>query len=143
MDGATLDQLTADVRATAAGDDPLDRVDAAITIATSLAHHGDVSVGTEHLLAVLALDHGSRAHRILVDLGVNIAAVKKELACYLTLSPPRPRRFGHTRRATTATCSLCGAAESPTRPLAHGPGVMICTVCARRAVQALTQRLNT
>ena len=58
----------------------------------------EVTVGTEHLLAVLALDHGSRAHRILVDIGVEIPAVKKELACYLTLNPPRPRRFRRGRR---------------------------------------------
>jgi len=101
---------------------------------------GCVTVGTEHLLAVLALDHGSRAHRILVDLGVDIAAVKKELACYLTLNPPRPRRFRRTRRPSTAACSFCGAAESANRPLAHGPGVTICTVCAQRAAQSLAAR---
>jgi hypothetical protein len=89
-----------------------------------------VTVGTEHLLAVLALDHGSRAHRILVDLGVDIAVAKKELACYLTLNPPRPRRLRRTRRPSIAACSFCGTAESPSRPLAHGPGVTICTVCA-------------
>lgn len=106
----------------------------------NVSDSGDVSVGTEQLLAVLALDHGSRAYRILVDLGVDVAAVKKELACYLTLNPPRTRRFGRARRATTATCSFCGAAESPTRPLAHGAGAMICTVCAQRAVQSLARR---
>jgi ATP-dependent Clp protease ATP-binding subunit ClpA len=99
-----------------------------------------VTVGTEHLLAVLALDHGSRAHRILVDLGVDIAAVKKELACYLPLNPPRPRRLRRTRRTSTNTCSFCGTPEAPRRPLAHGPGVTICAVCARRATQNLTAR---
>jgi ATP-dependent Clp protease ATP-binding subunit ClpA len=102
-----------------------------------------VTVGTEHLLAVLALDHGSRAHRILIDLGIDIAAIKKELACYLTLNPPRPRRLHRTRRPTTATCSFCGATESARRPLAHGPGVAICTVCAERAVQSLALRATT
>ncbi len=99
-----------------------------------------VTVGTEHLLAVLALDHGSRAHRILVDLGVDIAAVKKELACYLTLNPPRPRRPRRNRRTPTVACSFCGTPESPNRPLAHGPGVTICTVCAQRAAQSLAVR---
>ena len=101
---------------------------------------GCVTVGTEHLLAVLALDHGSRAHRILVDLGVDIAAVKKELACYLTLNPPRPRRPRRNRRTPTVACSFCGTPESPNRPLAHGPGVTICTVCAQRAAQSLAVR---
>ena len=99
-----------------------------------------VTVGTEHLLAVLALDHGSRAHRILVDLGVDIAAVKKQLACYLPLNPPRPRRLRRTRRTSTNTCSFCGTPEAPRRPLAHGPGVTICAVCAQRAAQNLTAR---
>jgi ATP-dependent Clp protease ATP-binding subunit ClpA len=97
-----------------------------------------VTVGTEHLLAVLALEHGSRAHRVLVDIGVDIAAVKKELACYLTVDPPRPRRLRRSRRALTVTCSFCGVAESPNRPLTHGPGVAICTVCAQRAAQNLS-----
>jgi ATP-dependent Clp protease ATP-binding subunit ClpA len=112
------------------------------------AHHAQVraadpaqvTVGTEHLLAVLALDHGSRAHRVLIDLGVDIAAVKKELACYLPLNPPRNRRSRRTRRTSTRTCSFCGTPESPHRPLAQGPGVTICTVCAQRATQALAVR---
>jgi hypothetical protein len=99
-----------------------------------------VTVGTEHLLAVLALDHGSRAHRILIDLGIDIAAVKKELACYLTLNPPRPRRLRRHRRTPAGTCSFCGTTESPRRPLVHGPGVTICAICAQRATQNLTAR---
>jgi hypothetical protein len=121
----------------------------AVCAIEAAAHHAqtraedpdNVTVGTEHLLAALALDHGCRAHRVLVDLGVDIATVKKELACYLALNPPRPRRFRRTRRATTATCSFCGATESPSRPLAHGPDVTICTVCAQRALQAMAVRL--
>jgi ATP-dependent Clp protease ATP-binding subunit ClpA len=101
-----------------------------------------VSVGTEHLLGVLALDHGSRAHRILIDLGVDISAVKKELACYLTLNPPRPRRFRRARQATTSTCSFCGAAQTARRPLARGPHVSICAVCAQRAIQSLEARVG-
>jgi ATP-dependent Clp protease ATP-binding subunit ClpA len=46
-------------------------------------------VGTEHLLAVLALDPGSRARRILNDPGVDIAAIKRELNCYVTSKPRR------------------------------------------------------
>jgi ATP-dependent Clp protease ATP-binding subunit ClpA len=113
------------------------------------AHHaqtraedpGHVTVGTEHLLFVLALDHGSRGRRILVDLDVDLATVKKELACYVTANRPRPpRRFGRKRVAVTAACSFCGTAESDARPLAHGPGVRICAVCAQRAIQNLAAR---
>ena len=102
-----------------------------------------VTVGTEHLLAVLALDHGSRAHRILVDLGVDIAAVKKELACYVTLNPPRPGLLRRARRRSTPPCSFCGTAESAMRPLVHGPGVTICGVCVQRAAQNLAGRVTT
>ena len=40
-------------------------------------------VGTEHLLAALARDAGSRARRVLSHLGVSTAAMKKELGCYV------------------------------------------------------------
>ena len=159
--GAILDKLgvTADAIATSTSrlfgpaNPPVDTAPQlsadAVCAIEAAAHHAQaraedpqhVTVGTEHLLAVLALDHGSRAHRVLVDLGVDIAEVKKELACYLTLNPPRPRRLRRTRRATAASCSFCGTAESASRPLAHGPNVTICTVCAQRAVQAIAARL--
>jgi hypothetical protein len=120
----------------------------AVCAIEAAAHHAQthaedphrVSVGTEHLLAVLALDHGSRAHRVLVDLGVDIAAVKEELACYLTLNASRRRRPRRSRRSSAPICSFCGAAESPQRPLAHGPGVNICNVCTQRAAQNLAAR---
>src|SRR4051794_24402126 len=74
----------------------------AVCAIESAAHHAlaaaqdrpEVSVGTENLLLVLALDPGSRARRILIDIGADIALVKKELACYLTINPHRTRRFG-------------------------------------------------
>ncbi len=121
----------------------------AVCAIEAAAHHAQaraddpdhVTVGTEHLLAVLALDHGSRAHRVLVDLGVDSATVKKELACYLTLNPARPRRLRRKRRTPTSSCSFCGAAESSGRPLAHGPGVTICSTCAQRAIQSMAARL--
>lgn len=115
----------------------------AIEAAAGHAQHraedsAQITVGTEHLLAVLALDHGSRAHRILQDLDIDIAVVKKELACYLTLNPTRPRR--RRRQKAAVACSFCGTPESATRPLAHGPNVHICAVCTQRATQALTRR---
>jgi ATP-dependent Clp protease ATP-binding subunit ClpA len=123
----------------------------AICAIEAAAHHAtaadrdrpDVSVGTEHLLLVLALDPGSRARRVLTDLGTDIAAIKKELACYLTLHPHRPRRLGRRRQARHPACSFCGAADTPARPLVHGPGVTICGTCARRAVENATSRATT
>lgn len=63
-----------------------------------------ITVGTEHLLAVLALDHGSRAHRVLLDLGVDTAAPtgtrtrRDDLRC---LRPTRRAEPRHTRRHLT------------------------------------------
>jgi hypothetical protein len=124
----------------------------AVCAVEAAAHHaqataGDpdrVEVGTEHLLLVLALDSGSRARRVLVDLGADLAMIKKELACHLTLNPRRlmpgrTRRLGRNRRSGPA-CSFCGAAETPSRPLVHGPGVAICGSCTTRAGQALDRR---
>jgi ATP-dependent Clp protease ATP-binding subunit ClpA len=78
------------------------------------------AVGTEHLLAVLALDPGSRARRILNDLDVDIAAIKRELNCYVTLNPRRRRRRGGKLRSYPA-CSFCGrpASEAGAR-VRHG-----------------------
>jgi ATP-dependent Clp protease ATP-binding subunit ClpA len=122
----------------------------AVCAIEAAAHHAqaaardqpNVSVGTEHLLLVLALDHGSRARRVLTDLGADIATIKKELACYTTVRPDRRRRFGRRRQAGRPTCAFCGAAETRARPLAHGPGVAICDTCAQRALQALHERAS-
>jgi hypothetical protein len=100
-----------------------------------------VSVGTENLLLVLAMDPGSRARRVLADLNADIALIKKELACHTPLHPRRPRRFQRLRRRPP-TCSFCGTAETATRRLAHGPGVAICGTCAERARQASTPTLH-
>jgi hypothetical protein len=45
-------------------------------------------------VVVLALDPGSRARRIVNDLDVAIAAIKRELNCEITLNPRRRRRHG-------------------------------------------------
>jgi ATP-dependent Clp protease ATP-binding subunit ClpA len=123
----------------------------AVCAIEAAAHHAaaadrdqvDVSVGTEHLLLVLAFDPGSRARRVLTDLGIDLAAIKKELACYLTLNPHRPRRLGRRRQARHPACSFCGAADTAARPLVHGPGVAICGTCAQRAVENAAARATT
>lgn len=118
----------------------------AVCAIEAAAHHAQataadpdrVEVGTEHLLLVLALDPGSRVRRVLVDLGVDIAVIKKELACHLTLNP---RRIGwRSKRRRGPACSFCGAAESVARPLVHGPAVAICGTCTTRAAQAIERR---
>jgi ATP-dependent Clp protease ATP-binding subunit ClpA len=157
---ATLDKLgvTADATAASAqrlfgaaqpaGEQPPPLSAEAVCAIEAAAHHAhaaardrpDVSVGTEHLLLVLALDPGSRARRVLTDLGTDIALIKKELACYTTVQPHRPRRLGRRRQARHPACSFCGAGETPAWPLAHGPGVAICGTCAQRALENVTAR---
>lgn len=80
-------------------------IESAIRVAQrNAAAVGCLEVGTEHLLIVLAFDPGSRARRVLVDLGTDIAAIKKELACYVpgeVSGPWRRRRRILPARAVT------------------------------------------
>ena len=149
--GVTADGITASAQrlfgaaAEPAGGQPPPLSAEAVCAIEAAAHHAlaadpdrsDVWVGTEHLLLVLALDPGSRARRVLADLGTDTAQIKKELACYTTIQPDRPLRFSRRRQGHHPACAFCGAAETPARPLAHGPGVAICGTCAQRAIQAL------
>jgi len=92
------------------------------SIATQAGHD---YVGTEHLLAALILDPGSRARRLLLRLDVSIPAIKRELDCYV-----RPR--GRRRRggkAAAQTCSFCGKSRTVSLRLVAGPGVYICAEC--------------
>ena len=82
-------------------------------------------VGTEHLLAALALDPGSRARRVLSRLGVSIAAVKKGLDCYVGPGKQRRRKRGKADLA----CSFCGKSQKQVKKLIAGPGVYICDEC--------------
>lgn len=86
-------------------------------------------VRTEHLLAALALDPGSRARRVLNDLGVDIAALKREVQCYVTVTPPRPPRWWKRHPTPGPTCSFCGRTNLPPGQLVTGPGVAICVAC--------------
>jgi hypothetical protein len=82
-------------------------------------------VGTEHLLAALVLDPGSRARRVLSRLGVSIAAVKKGLDCYVGPGKQRRRKRGKADPA----CSFCGKSQKQVKKLIAGPGVYICDEC--------------
>lgn len=98
---------------------------------------GHDHVGTEHLLFVLASDPGSRSRRILNDLGVDFADVKRELEDFLRTCGNRRRRRG---RGEAVKCSFCGKAESGDLRLVAGPGVRICNECVRRSSETLEER---
>lgn len=98
---------------------------------------------TEHLLFALVLDPGGRGRRVLGELGVDIAAVKRELDRYVNC-PPR-RRGSRWKRATTAAaaCSFCGRSEQVAGRLVAGPGVHICPACVALSADALRQEDTT
>jgi ATP-dependent Clp protease ATP-binding subunit ClpA len=95
-------------------------------------------VRPEHLLAVLALDPGSRARRVLNELHVDIAAVKRELQCYIAVSPTRPARWWK-RRPPGHACSFCGRTSTPDE-IVNGPGIAICRPCVSLATEILAGR---
>lgn len=109
----------------------------ALVGALSLARRaGCRYVGTEHLLGALALDPGSRARRVLIQLDASIPAIKRELECYI--SPSRRRRRGGKGR--DHSCSFCGQAEDSGVALVAGPGVWICSECVALAGEILDER---
>jgi hypothetical protein len=91
------------------------------------AGRGDV--GTEHLLAALTLDPGSRARRVLSHLGVSFAAIKKGLDSYVGPGKRRRRKRGKVDLA----CSFCGKSQKQVKKLVGGTGVYtgvyICDEC--------------
>lgn len=101
------------------------------------AHRGQSEVRTEHVLFVIALDPGSAARRVLNDLDVDPARIKKELASCLPPPPRARRRLGKGR--TGRACSFCGCAD-PERPMVAGPGVWICGECVDLCTDILRAR---
>jgi hypothetical protein len=99
----------------------------ALEAAVGLARRGGYGyVGTEHLLAALSLDPGTKARRLLVATGVDMGAIKKELACYIGGNKRRRRRrVGGPELA----CSFCGKPQRQVKKLIAGPGVYICGDC--------------
>jgi ATP-dependent Clp protease ATP-binding subunit ClpA len=111
---------------------------AAVNSARRLAaERGHNEVRTEHLLFVIALDPGSAARRVLNDLGVEVAEIKKILAELIPSRPPRRRRLGKGR--TGRTCSFCGCTD-PDRAMVAGPGVWICGECVQLSADILDHR---
>jgi ATP-dependent Clp protease ATP-binding subunit ClpA len=98
----------------------------AVARAAAIAQQaGRGDVGTEHLLAALALDAGSRARRVLSHLGVSSAAVKKGLDGYVGPGKQRRRKRGNVDPA----CSFCGKSQKQVKKLIGVPGVYICDEC--------------
>jgi hypothetical protein len=109
----------------------------ALAGAASLARQAGLGyIGTEHLLAALALDPGSRARRVLVQLHASIPAIKKELECYI--GPARQRR--RRGKKDDQGCSFCGKSRASGVPLVAGPGVWICAPCIDLASEIVAER---
>ncbi len=70
-----------------------DAIDCAIGLCRE---HGDTLVGTEHLFFVLATEVGSRTRKLLEVMGVSLADVKRELACFI--EPQAHTRWSRRRR---------------------------------------------
>jgi ATP-dependent Clp protease ATP-binding subunit ClpA len=110
--------------------------DQAVTGARRLAaRRGQSQVRTEHVLFCVALDPGSSARRVLNDLGVEPAQVKKELEEWVAPVQRRHRRGRGKGQDTGRACSFCGCQDPG--PLVAGPGVWICGSCAQTALDIL------
>jgi len=59
---------------------------------------------------------------------LDIASIKRELQCYLTVSPSRTARWWKRRPPAQHGCSFCGRA-TPADQLVNGPGAAICSAC--------------
>ncbi|MGW5063297.1 ClpX C4-type zinc finger protein [Streptomyces sp. NPDC004096] len=95
---------------------------------------------TPQLLAVIATNPGSRGRRVLNDLGIDVADIKRLLHCYINV--PRTafgRRSlrGRSGKKQPDRCSFCGHARSETRRLVAGPDVWICADCVARCGEIL------
>lgn len=101
-----------------------------------------VAVTTPQLLAVIATNPGSRGRRVLNDLSVDVADIKRLLHCYINV--PRTPFGRRSRRAHTANkqpdrCSFCGHPRSDERRLVAGPEVWICSECVTLCGEILAQ----
>lgn len=99
---------------------------------------------TPQLLAVIATNPGSRGRRVLNDLGVDVADIKRLLHCYInvprTALGRRSRRGGKRRQAR---CSFCGHPRSEDRRLVAGPDAWICADCVSLCQDILRQPAGT
>lgn len=94
---------------------------------------------TPQLLFVIATNPGSHAHRVLQYLGVDVADIKRQLHCYVTVPRTALGRRSRRRRRDEgqAHCSFCAKPRTDNRPLATGPHVAICADCLALYGEAL------
>jgi hypothetical protein len=90
-------------------------------------------LGTEHLLYAIAFAPGSRARRVLTRVDLNLAELKKELACFV--DGPRKRRG--RRWDEGEMCFFCGKRRADNVRLVAGPAVRICEECVRPCTEIL------
>ena len=100
-------------------------------------------VGTEHLLFVLATEVGSRTRKLLESLGVSVAAVKRELSCFVEGQPRGRRRRRRGKRPEVGSCSFCGKPEQAAQGMVAGPGVAICADCVTLSREVLDRQAET
>lgn len=111
--------------------------DAVVQARRLAARRGQSQVRPEHLLFCVATDPGSAAHRVLADLDIDIAQIKKELAEWVAPVPRRRRGIGRVK-GTRRACSFCGSTDAG--PLVSGPGVWICGTCVHTSLEILRGR---
>lgn len=112
---------------------------AAVEGAAALARRaGHGQVGPEQLLGALALDPGSRARRVLGQMGASIPGIKRELECYI--SPGKQRRRRGRGKTASQHCSFCGKAPDGGLAMVAGPGVWICAECVALAGDILAEQ---
>jgi ATP-dependent Clp protease ATP-binding subunit ClpA len=101
-----------------------------------------IIVNTPQLLAVIATNPGSRARRVLNDLGVDVADIKRLLHCYINVPRTpfgRRSRRGRGGKKQHDRCSFCGHPRSEERRLVAGPDVWICAECVALCAEMLAQ----
>ncbi|MFB7499366.1 ClpX C4-type zinc finger protein [Streptomyces sp. NPDC056161] len=101
-----------------------------------------VAVTTPQLLAVIATNPGSRARRVLNDLDVDVADIRRLLHCYINVPRTafgRRSRRGRPGKKPTDRCSFCGHTRSEEHRLVAGPGVWICADCVEMCSEILAR----
>lgn len=146
--GLTADRARAEARRLFPGPEQGERASLVDSAETLACHQGAADmarraecgyVGTEHVLMAIVLDAGSRGRRVLQSLGADLAAIKRDLACFV--EPPR----SHRRRRRKAKwvgetgCSFCGK-EADERWVVAGPGVRICRDCVELSAEILARQ---
>ncbi|MED7828940.1 ClpX C4-type zinc finger protein, partial [Streptomyces chiangmaiensis] len=104
-----------------------------------------VAVTTPQLLAVIATNPGSRARRVLNDLGVDVADIKRLLHCYISVPRTpfgRRSRRGRTGKKQLDRCSFCGHPRGEDRRLVAGPDVWICAECVTLCSEVLARPMD-